>query len=274
MFSNLSNVNISRMSGGKSEVNATALIQIVGLWALFNLKKNNYIKKDSLFLISLIIIIISVVLTVSRGGLLALLSFLLIEMIMNIKNIRIHFNAKIIKYIIFIIIILALLNNFSFLIEPYYNYLFDRVFNPSQNDVSSANMRLVEAKTAFNYIKENPEKIFFGIGLGFTDNNYWPLTHTFWRIHITYVSLIVENGIFGTVFLFFVIYHNIINKRVHKKILLGNISILIAILVSSLTIYTLYLFPVIFALFYPSLKSNMIDSINEFEDSRKGSGKI
>lgn len=243
-----------RLSGGKGEVNATALLQIVGIWALIELNKYLKLRYNILIFILLFLQIISVLFTGSRGGFLALAVFLFIKVLFLIlaKNININKIKLIFRTFMYLLIIILIFYNFIgeyFL--SYYNYTINRFINPSRGDTLSSNSRLIEIERGVSFLREYPRFLFFGLGFGFTDNSYWYVSQPFWRIHVTYAAMIVENGFLGTLFFILLLYPKFIFKNLRLSYYTKNLDILLPIFISSATIYTLYLLPVMIILFYP-----------------------
>lgn len=187
-------------------------------------------------ILSIIYALYTILLTQSRGGILALLIFALCVLYTYLR--------KNIKSFVFVSILLVIA--FSFLQG---NELVEQVQNrfkgENQNDVSSSMSRFYEAEAAFKGIQQKPIILFIGAGIGTTgEENEYLDSFTYdnpHRIHNTLVAVLFENGIIP--FVFFCLFLWVIIKqtyRIKDKIYLG---LTLAVIVQSLTIWIIPYIP-------------------------------
>ena len=204
------------------------------------LKKN---LSSQINVIAIIICLIIVILTASRGG---LLSFA-ITLIFLIKR-----NISIPKLILLGSLVLLVVSTFNF----NFNFIndinaFNRFLNPVKSDVGALNSRFQETAVTFDSFTNNPQLYIFGNGLGssnITSNTY---SHQF-RIHNTFVSVFNDSGIIGLIFFLIFIF-----RLFYYNFWKASIFLFLFIMINSQTIYllTIYQFHICLKFLTQSKKS-------------------
>jgi len=255
-----------RYRGGFNDPNYLNLLLLLILTSSFisiKTTKNKLIK-----LVASCVIFISIFFslhTLSRSGIIALLSFFITYFILSIINI-IKNPKKFVPNLQIMLIFVASLLIFSIL--PIKNIVLNiqtRFTLESLSDLGSAQLRIEEIKAGLSLIKEKPYLILTGIGVGATNDivwfkDYFGNTAPFpVRIHNTSVSLIVENGLIN-----FIIFLGIIitsffyifkyKKFDDKNLYIPILCLIIACIILSQFIWTVYFLPLWLSLVtYPSL---------------------
>jgi hypothetical protein len=196
---------------------------------------NGKVTKVSLMLILVCFFI--VLLTASRGSILALL----IAMLFIFMN-----NFKLIILAIASLILLLQVEVFSSLFAEL--YIFERIVDPSGSDIGAANSRFIEIEAALKNFGNNIPNLMFGHGLSSSLSNF---DGSEFRIHNTYVSIMYDQGISGVI-LATALGLGLLIKSTRN----GLVPLIIFITINSLTIFILTFYP-----FYIFLKFIQEDQI-------------
>jgi O-antigen ligase len=197
------------------------------------------------------------IITISRSGILTFLLYLTFLFFLY----PIKFKKKFLAFIISLIIISILLIIFS--PTTYFDIIFDayKYRLTSESEVIGAMSRLYEIIAGFNYLFEEFPFSILGMGYSVSEigeffKNYYLVSAGIEpRIHNTYISLLIENGIIGFFLFVFMIYRNfrwLINFNYSIKSFF--IPLYIATLFNSLFLWNLYFLPFYIIVFHiPSL---------------------
>lgn len=177
-------------------------------------------------IITILLCVIIVILTASRGGFLSLFLTIFILFISKIKTSK----------LIFLIAIL-------FLVIPFLNFnyldkinIFNRIINPIESDDGALDSRFQENYTAFNSFISYPHLYVFGRGLGSSNIISKEYSHQF-RIHNTFISVFNDSGIIGLVFFSSLMFRLFNNNRKESSIFL-----FLFLIINSQTIYLLTIY--------------------------------
>ena len=195
------------------------------------------------------------VFTSSRSGFLAF--FVLIFCVLLHEYVLLHNNVyRKLKVLLLSCFVLAISGYTTFKYFPdQANHILRRFRAESQSDKSSAYRRVREIEVGLSVFSKSIDTVFFGIGLSSSRNLDWFGDFFFGedirenRIHNTFLSVLVENGIIG-----FCLYITIISRifmfllsQKSEVILLGTF---LSQLVSSLFIYNITFMPFWLGLFF------------------------
>jgi len=185
----------------------------------------------------------------SRTGLLMLVSFTLSLALLSRVPLKKRFYYLVVS-IVLILFILFIASETDIL-ELYKHRL------TSEADLQSGLSRLYETYAGLYYlITEFPISL-IGMGFGVSGiweffHNYYPITQGFEpRIHNTYISLLVENGLLGFLIFIYIIYRNLkwlLYSQDDRRVL--YISLYTSVLVGSNFCWTPYFLPFYITVFY------------------------
>lgn len=156
------------------------------------------------YYIPLIISLISLLLTFSRGGILGIIFFLIIYYI-RYQKLKVNMIFKVLSLIIILFILVGVFNTYT-------DMDLASIINNRISDLSGSG-RLKTWTNAINLIKMKP---IFGIGL----YNFLPynirLFNDYHYAHNTYLEIITENGIIGALFFIGFLFFFIMNRPKNK----------------------------------------------------------
>ena len=178
-----------------------------------------------------------VLLTASRGSILALLIAMLFIFTNNFKLIILA-----IASLIFLLQVELLSSLFADL------YIIERILDPSGSDIGAANSRFIEIEAALKNFGNNIPNLMFGNGLSSSVTNF---DGSEYRIHNSYVSIMYDQGIIGVI-LATALGLGLLKKSTRN----GLVPLMIFITINSLTIFVLTFYP-----FYIFLKFIQEDQI-------------
>lgn len=230
---------IVRASGGKVEVNSVALLQCLGIASAYVLMSQKRIALN-IFALFLSILIPTVLMTGSRSGMISL-SFLLFFIFYLERGMFKQRKFVFISSIVSLISLYFLGDTLIKMLGSNIEYLVGRFLDPTAGDMQSLKSRWDEILVAIDFLASNPLVILGGTFPGYTDNMFWSQTQEYIRIHNTYFALIVENGFISILSLVFFAYLGIARKNRYY------FTMMLPVLLSSMAIYSLYLFPVFVA---------------------------
>ena len=183
---------------------------------------NGKATKVSLMLILLCFFI--VLLTASRGSILALVVATLFIFMKNYK------------LIIFAIAPMILLLQVEFITSLFTElYFLERILDPSGADVGAANSRFTEIEAALNNFGNNIPNMLFGNGLSSSALNF---IGSEFRIHNTYVAIIYDQGIIGVILASVLGLGLLIKSKIN-----GLLPLMIFMTINSMTIFILTFYP-------------------------------
>ena len=192
------------------------VILIPLLLSLFLLIKNLYLK--FVLLSAILISLIAIVFTYSRGGWLSLIASLLLFFVLSFKKIKSHIKPLFIMFTIFMIFGFVVLKpaNIGKKAESVKTEL------SSQTRSVSGNLRITVWQNTFQMIKDNP---IFGVGPGVFGESYYKYQNVPWlyakNAHNHYLEYVAELGIVGF-FLFAAITINAIFMVLAERKALGD----------------------------------------------------
>lgn len=196
--------------------------------------------------------------TFSRSVYLSFLVFLIVLFFFYYKN---FVRKPLVIFLVFIVSIFSIFIVFKLILpmvnlEPFLKYIEWRFF--SESEIAGGMSRLYEILAGCNlFFSEFPLSI-IGVGTGSTE------THSFFskyihyytiniepRIHNTFVSILVENGVVGVIIFVFLLKRNYdyINKY-GSKYKPFAMSLFFGLLVSSAFVWNLYFLPFFIGVFY------------------------
>ena len=194
------------------------VILIPLLLSLFLLIKNLYLK--FVLLSAILISLIAIVFTYSRGGWLSLIASLLLFLALSFKKIKSHIKPLFIMFVIFLISMVVVIKpaNIGRKIESIKTEL------SSQTRSVSGNLRITVWQNTFKMIKDNP---IFGVGPGVFGESYYKYQNVPWlyakNAHNHYLEYVAELGIVGF-FLFAAITINAIFMVLAERKVLGDFA--------------------------------------------------
>jgi len=219
--------DFTRLLGGKAEPNVFSIMQIISLLCAIKLFSNT---QKPIYLIICACFVLSVFFTGSRSGVVGLALVALFSVPVLSRNlIKTTFGVV----IVFLFSNYLSVDLFQFLLN-YYEYLINRVVNPSNSDLLSLEERFREIETVRLVFEQNVFSLLFGIGPSNTDYELWSGS-LFQRVHSTPFALLIEHGIFGTILFMLLIFGR--NMKINLLIII--------VLLSSVGNYTLYSFSII-----------------------------
>lgn len=199
---------------------------------IYNLEKTKemFFLKRAISFIAIISLVLISITTASRSGILSIIVFFLFYVIYFIK--RYNFK-RLLKVIFLLVLVFILIYSLNFInIQDKINYILSRFFSqPGSSDYGSGYMRIIEIRNGINLIRKKPLVFCFGSGLGTTSITEWysnfSVDNSFRtsRIHNTFMSVLVEHGIFSffvyIILILYFIYLIIKSNDFSKYIILG-----------------------------------------------------
>lgn len=222
-----------RFQGLYNDPNYMVISQIVGIYISIKTIesfKNFFIRVLSI--VSILVALYIVLLTQSRGGILALILFMLVYLPSFI-----HKHRR-----------LALLLLVGIIAGSYFSYnrfkdpidrVIVRFLGDNDADVSAASSRFDQIKMAMEGIESEPFYLLIGAGISASggEESMYDEDH---RIHNTPVSLLYENGLFALALFLIAFYKQ--TKALFKRDML-SCALILALFLQSLTIWTLTYLP-------------------------------
>ena len=131
---------------------------------------------------------------------------------------------------------------------------FNRLSNLNESDAVSSNYRLQEFEIAYDLLSQNPEFMLLGIGFSQTMNAHMKFPKQYYhggRAHNTYMSVLMEQGVFGLILFLWFLY--LIGITIWRKRHLDDgwmrVTLFGALLLFIFTIFSLPFLPFWFALY-------------------------
>lgn len=208
-FQGVASRRVLTILGAQMDPNNQAAFLLMGvsisLYYLLNTK--NRTSRFVLLIVILLVNIYAMFLTGSRGGIASLVLVFLILMLLSEKNDKLVSKQTIINCIIVLIFILVA----YFLAKSYLNKdIFDRLFDFSTYEGGSNRVDIWG--NAIQIFMNNP---LFGGGWG----SYWGYNGYYIVIHNTFLSILIDGGIIGSILFFLPVLFILISSMTQKYIL-------------------------------------------------------
>lgn len=236
-----------------------------------------FYEREKILIFKIILLLLSLVyitgifLTFSRSGYIATILFLLVYLLSKKRSIvyYIKFIFIFIMLLVFVSYIVVSLNIFESIIA-----MLEWRFT-SPDEVKSGFSRVNEIMAGINFLSEKFPISLIGMGLGTSEvNSFFSMffinTDLTPRIHNTYVSVFIENGILAFILFVYIITHGL--KRVKKSNYSAYVyPVYIANLVLSIFVWQLYFLPFYLVLIIPYLRNKNIitNSLGEYQRWKK-----
>lgn len=193
--------NKYRFTGFYDDPNYLCTTLIIYLYLILIQLDYVSIKLKTILICELLILIFLFTITLSRTGIFCSIIILFSGVYKYLKNNKLGF------LVIFVVLslVIARTNYIS-----YTDMLSERFFSNKDNVSSATNLREELSLQYLSIVINNPEYLFFGLGIGATGNAKQlnlPVRINYIRDHNTYTSCISEQGIIGLLLLLLIIYY-------------------------------------------------------------------
>lgn len=222
-----------RFQGLYNDPNYMVISQIVGMY--ISIKAIVSYKNIIVRIVSVVSILLSlyiIMLTQSRGGILALCLFLLVY----IPNFI--WQNKRLSLLILLLLVGGGFFSYNHFKDPI-DRIWGRFFGDNDSDITAATSRLDQMKMAIQGIEAEPFYLIIGAGIGSSggEDSMYEDEH---RIHNTLMSMLYENGIFALILFLLAFYKNAIT--LFKRDML-SFALVLALFLNAQTIWTLTYLP-------------------------------
>ena len=222
-----------RYQGLYNDPNYMVISQIVGIYV--SIKAIGAYKNIFVRIVAVISILVSlyiILLTQSRGGILALILFLLVYLPNFIMK------HKRLAFLLLVVLIGGSYYSYKRFKAPIERVTV-RFFGDNDSDVTAATSRMDQIRKAIHGIEAQPFFLLIGAGLSSSGGDD-PVFEEEHRIHNTPMSVLYENGIFSLILFFIAYYKN--TKNLFKRDML-SCAMILALFLQSLTIWTITYLP-------------------------------
>lgn len=238
MFATWINTNY-RFQGLYNDPNYLCVSLVVGIYMCCqNFKNNGWIVKMASVL-AILFSIYTVLVTQSRGGMVALFCVLFFVLISYYST-----NRK----IVLTILLIGFLSSSSLMVKYAQNIdnIVMRFSGERESDVSSANSRIQEIESSFHAIADFPPVLLFGAGYGISGKaleermNLPYLFDNYHRIHNTYMAVFFEQGVVSFFLFLGMVLTLVLRTWKNDKV---KFAVLVAILLQAATIWLMPYLP-------------------------------
>ncbi len=230
-----------RYQGLYNDPNYLVISMIVGIYLCIRAIESykNFLVR-SLSIVSILVALYVVLLTQSRGGILALLLFILVYIP------RLYKMNK--KVTIILLLLLIFGSNYTYIrFKDPIDRIVERFFGDRESDVVAASSRFYEIQSAMRGIEEQPFYLIIGAGIGSSggEDSAYDFER---RIHNILIAVLYENGIFALVILLLVFAKQIFALYRTNKL---SCALVLAIFLQAQTIWPIIYLPFWLGFFLP-----------------------